>query len=169
MLTAGNRDDNLGIPGNGIIQGIIRLSDSNEKSIETSFISTAKRHYHNDEIDITGCDSDNWVISGIQNSIKFSQNDLYSITLKGFIPKEYQPGLKNIVNMLASNCFYVKIKNQTAARFEYGEYLEDPGIKGEFVRRIMDLLDNEKSDPKRETLFMALQYGLQAMENGKVE
>lgn len=154
----------------GIIQGNINHSEKG-KSVEAIYIPTAKRHYHNIEVNITDCTNDNDVVKTVlsQGGEKFTTTDLYSITLKGFIRKDYQPGIRSIIEAFSNSCFYMKIKNQTSAQFEYEEYLEDPGIKGEFVRRIIDMLESETSEKKRQTLFMALQYGLQAMENGRVE
>lgn len=155
----------------GFIQGKIILSHENQKSIETEFIPIATRHYHNFEVNISECKSDKEVIEKIRSSThtKVISSDLYSIVLKGFIPKDYTVNIKNILEAFVQNCFYMRIKNQTSIQFDYEKYLEDPGIKGEFVRKIMDMRESETSAKRRETLFIALQYGLQALENGKVE
>ncbi len=154
----------------GWVRGTVSLEEGG-KSAEAQFIPCSARQYHNYEIDISDCSGDDQVISRIlsEGRIKLSAADLYSITLKGFIPVNYMPGIKNIVDALARHCFFVKIKNQTSVQFEYERYLEEPGIKGEYVRRIMDMWEAESSQEKRETLFMALQYGLQALENGRVD
>ncbi len=155
----------------GIVQGKIIFSDENKKSVETEFIPFATRHYHNIEVNISECKSDGDVIKKIYlcTQIKMSSLDLYSIILNGFISKDYRLDIKKILGAFEQSCFYMKIKNQTSIQFDYEKYLEDPGIKGEFVRRIMDMQESETSDTRRETLFMALQYGLQALENGRVE
>lgn len=155
----------------GYVQGWITLSDENEKSIDAMFIPSATRQYHNVEVNISDCIDDDEVIKRIQadERIKFNARDFYSLTLNGFITKEYIINIKYISDILAKNCFYIRIKNQTSVQFNFQEYLEDPGIKGEFVRRIMDMLETETKEEKRETLFMAIQYGLQAMENGRVD
>lgn len=155
----------------GFIKGRFIISDDNKKQIETEFIPCASRHYHNIDINIDGCSNDEEVISAINNSdsIKFSQSDLYSLTLRGFISRDYIPGIKDIILAIQNRCFYLKIKNQTSLKFDYEQYLEDPGLKGEFVRRIMDMQEAETDRYRRDTLFMALQYGLQAIENGRVD
>lgn len=155
----------------GFIQGEIVLSEDNKKSINTEFISSATRHYHNIDVNINDCKSDNEVIDKIvrDEHLKFYPTDLYSITLKGFISEEYKLGIKNILEVFQQKCFFIRIKNQTSIQFDYEKYLEDPGIKGEFVRRIMDMQESETLPKRRETLFMALQYGLQALENGRID
>lgn len=155
----------------GFVQGKIFLTEENEKKVEADFIQFVTRRYHNIEININDCKSDEEVIVRIRSTehVKFSPVDLYSVTLKGFIPKEYEIGIKNILEAFKQSCFFMKIKNQTSLTFDYDMYLEDPGIKGEFVRRIMDMQESETSAEQRETLFMALQYGLQALENGRVD
>lgn len=155
----------------GFIQGRIILSEDNVKSVETEFISSATRHYYNMEVNVNECSSDEQIIEKISldEKLNFSTSDLYSITLKGFIPKEYNLGIKNILEAFKQSCFFMKLKNKTSVQFDYERYLEDPGIKGEFVRNIMDMQEAETSAERRETLFMALQYGLQALENGRVD
>lgn len=155
----------------GFIQGKIMLSEDNQKSIEAEFVPYATRRYHNLDVNINDCASDVEVIAKMRSTeqIKFSPMDLYSITLKGFIPMEYNLGVKNILEAFEQSCFFMKIKNQTSIQFNYEQYLEDPGIKGEFVRRIMDMQESETLPTRRETLSMALQYGLQALENGRVD
>jgi DNA repair protein SbcD/Mre11 len=155
----------------GFIQGRIMFSEGNQKSIETQFVPCAIRHYHNLDVNVNDCASDLEVITKIRSieQIKFITTDLYSITLKGFIPIDYKLGVKNILEAFEQYCFFMRIKNQTSIQFDYEQYLEDPGIKGEFVRRIMDMQEAETSVQRRETLFMALQYGLQALENGRVD
>ena len=155
----------------GFIQGKIILLEDGQKRVETDFIEAATRHYFNLEININDCKSDDEVIEKVDatGQLKFSPANLYSITLKGFIPKEYNLGIKNVLKAFERCCFFMKIKNQTSIQFEYHKYLEDPGIKGEFVRKLMDIIACETSELRRETLFMALQYGLQAIENGRVD
>lgn len=155
----------------GFVQGKIVLSDENYKSVETEFIHFATRHYYNIEVNISECKSDEDVIKKIYlcSQIKMSSTDLYNFVLNGFISKDYRLDIKKILDAFKQSCFYMRIKNQTSIKFDYEKYLEDPGIKGEFVRKIMDMQESETSATRRETLFMALQYGLQALENGRVE
>lgn len=155
----------------GFVQGKLFLSEDNCKRVETEFIVSATRHYHNLEVDISECLSDIEVVEKINSDlmVKMSSADLYSISLKGFISKDYRLDIRNIIEALNQSCFYIRIKNNTSIKFDYDKFLEDPGIKGEFVRRIIDMLEQEPSEVGRETLFMALQYGLQALENERVD
>lgn len=155
----------------GFVQGKITLSQENNKNIETEFIPVASRHYHNLEVNISNCNRDEEVAKNIFLTTKnnLCPQDLYSIVLKGFISKEYKLDIKNILDFFDKKCFYMKIKNQTEIKFDYEKYLEDPGIKGEFVRKIINMQESETSTVKKETLFMALQYGLQALENGRID
>ncbi len=155
----------------GFVQGKLTLSEGSQKRVETEFITSATRHYHNLEVDVSECLRDIEVIEKIISNlmVNMSSSDLYSITLKGFISKDYRLDIGNIIEALNQKYFYIRIKNNTSVKFDYHKYLEDPGIKGEFVRRIMDMQEQETSEVGRETLFMALQYGLQALENGRVD
>ncbi len=154
----------------GYVQGRIFISGDKSKKVETHFVEASARQYCNYEINISDCASDIEVIDRIRSEqIKLLPRDLYSISLKGFIPREYVPAIKSITEAFSQDCFFIKIKNQTAPQSDYRQYLEDPGVKGEFVRRILDMYEGEISEERRRTLFMALQYGLQAIENGRVD
>ncbi|HEY5584449.1 MAG TPA: DNA repair exonuclease [Ruminiclostridium sp.] len=155
----------------GYIQGRIILSEENQKSVEAEFVHSATRHYYNVEINVNNCTCAEEIIEKMRlaEQLKLFQTDLYSITFKGFVPKEYIIGIKSILEAFQQSCFFMKIKNQTSIQFDYEQYLEDPGIKGEFVRRILDMQENETLAERRETLHMALQYGLQAIESGRID
>lgn len=155
----------------GIIIGRFTWNDGGEKKVEADFVPFSSRSYRNVDIDVTGCSDDNDIIKKINMSQDFgdSLKDLYRITLKGFIPKSLTPDIKFILESLEKKCFYLRIKNETSIQFDFAQYLEDPGIKGEFVRMLLDMREGEVSEEKKETIFMALQYGLQAMESNRIE
>lgn len=155
----------------GFVQGIISLSEENRKRADIIFTPSAVRHYHNIEVNINDCANDTEVIEKIdlQDHCILKRTDLYNITLTGFIHKNYIPDFGYILERFKDRCFYIKLKNQTSVRFDYEQYLEDPGIKGEFVRRILDQQEEETAPERKETLFLALQYGLQALENERID
>ncbi len=155
----------------GFVQGKIMSARDGNKFVEATFVTFPGRSYFNIELDITGCKSNEEIIQKLstQENMKFSNKDLYSLTLKGFLSKDFMPDVKFISEYLKYKCFFVRIKNETSIQFDYEQYLEDPGIKGEFVRMLMDMQENEESQEKKETLKMAVQLGLQALENNRVD
>lgn len=155
----------------GFVQGKIMSTRDGNKFVEATFVPFPGRSYFNMELDITGCKSNEEIIQKLstQENMKFSKKDLYSLTLKGFLSKDFMPDVKFISEYLKNKCFFVRIKNETSIQFDYEQYLEDPGIKGEFVRMLMDMQENEESQEKKETLKMAVQLGLQALENNRVD
>ncbi len=153
----------------GFAQGIMTLQESKAKQTVVRFISSAGRHYHNLEINISDCASDSSVIKKISEELKLKKTDLYKILTTGFISRDYSPDLGYITDGLKDMCFFVKLQNRTSVRFDYEDYLEDPGIKGEFVRKILDMRQTESSQEKLYTLELAMQYGLQALENERVD
>ncbi len=155
----------------GFVQGKIMSTRDGNKFVEATFVPFPGRSYFNIELDITGCKSNEEIIQKLstQENMKFSKKDLYSLTLKGFLSKDFMPDVKFISEYLKNKCFFVRIKNETSIQFDYEQYLEDPGIKGEFVRMLMDMQENEESQEKKETLKMAVQLGLQALENNRVD
>jgi len=155
----------------GCVKGVISISEDNGKHAEIQYIPLALRHYHNIQVNISDCTSDAETVERIEEYLRQGRNsrDLYSIALSGFTSRGYSPDLAYIHGRLAKELFFVKLKNLTSVRLDYEQFLEDPGIKGAFIRRILDRLDMESSAEKRETLFLAMQYGLQALENERVD
>ncbi|OPX45782.1 putative metallophosphoesterase YhaO [Ruminiclostridium hungatei] len=178
----------------GCVKGAISISEDSSKHTEIQFIPLALRHYHNIQINISDCTSDAEAVERIEEYLRQgrvshlrtgeelpllksdasgarqgSSRDLYSIALSGFTSRSYSPDLAYIHEKLEKKLFFVKLKNLTSARLDYEQFLEDPGIKGAFIRRILDRLDIESSAEKRDTLFLAMQYGLQALENERVD
>ncbi|MDF2987114.1 MAG: repair exonuclease [Eubacterium sp.] len=155
----------------GFVQGLLSMTQENRKRADISFIPSAVRQYHNIEVNINDCNDDAEVIERIdlQEHFILKSTDFYNITLTGFINKNYMPDLGNIMEKFKDRCFFIRLKNQTSIRFDYEQYLEDPGIKGEFIRRILDQQEAETSPERKETLFMAMQYGLQALENERID
>ncbi|EPR14413.1 metallophosphoesterase family protein [Ruminiclostridium papyrosolvens] len=155
----------------GFVQGKIMFTDDNNKFVEVTFVPCSGRNYYNIELDVTGCKSNEEIIQklSMEDDIQFSNKDLYSLTLKGFIPKNFTPDIKCLMEFVKNKCFYVRIKIETSIQFDYEQYLEDPGIKGEFVRMLMDMQENEDSQDRKEILHMAIQLGLQAMEYNRVD
>ncbi len=161
----------------GYVQGLLSMSEDYTKQHDIRLIRDAARHYHNIDVNISDCYGDSEAIEKIcpvgqaesTDQFGFKDTDLYRITLTGFISRKYSPDLGYIAEILSGRCFYINLRNQTLAKFEYEYYLEDPGIKGEFVRRILDRQEGEISQEKLDTLFLAMQYGLQALENERVD
>ncbi len=152
----------------GYVEGKLILDDNGQKNVDWSFIASAKRHYHNIEIDINDCTDNQMCLERVQRFIT-SQEDLYNIVLNGFVDEKFTPDIGQLLIALEKQAFYIRIKNNTSAKFSYEDYIEDPGIKGEFVRILVDMLEAELDTDKRETIEMAIQFGLQAMEQGRID
>jgi DNA repair exonuclease SbcCD nuclease subunit len=153
----------------GYIQGRLYISDDKQKCCEWSYINSAKRCYHNVDINITGCGSDYEVQDKINKSLQPQSGHLYCLTINGFIPKDYNIDIKKLEQRLKTDYYFLKLKNETQEQYDFREYLEDPGIKGEFVRILLDKLESEANQDKRETILLAMQFGLSAIEKGRIE
>lgn len=155
----------------GYIQGRLYISEDNEKGCEWSFVNCASRSYHNIDINISGCLNDYEVVEKIRQTEMPGNpdTDLYSMTLYGYIPKAYILEIQSLMRKLVSSFYYLKIQNDTYEQVEYQNFLEDPGIKGEFVRILLDKLEAEQDGEKRDTILLAIQFGLEAMEKGRID
>ena len=152
----------------GFVEGRLIVDDNGKKNVDWSFISSAKRHYHNIEVSINDCSNNEMCLERLHKAVT-NQDDLYSIVLKGFLDEKFTPDVGELLKDLEKHAFFAKIKNNTSIKYNYETYFEDPGIKGEFVRILLDMLEAEMDNDKKETLEMAIQFGLQAMEQGRVD
>jgi len=51
----------------------------------------------------------------------------------------------------------------------YEELMNEPGLKGLFVRKMFSLIDKAENEKEKHLLMKAMQYGVEALEQGKVE
>jgi len=47
--------------------------------------------------------------------------------------------------------------------------MNEPGLKGLFVRKMFSLIDKAENEKEKHLLMKAMQYGVEALEQGKVE
>lgn len=148
--------------------------------METQKIETAVRVYHHKKLDITGCKTMEEVklkLLGAMEGLD-PQRDITLITLKG--RTSLVPDAKALTALLSENWLYLEIRNEAEKDFDSELLDKDQTLKGVFYRVIQKRLheietaldlDSGRQDlmDEQERLKLSLQFGLEALYNGKIE
>lgn len=154
--------------------------EQDKKSIRVEKFETANRSYHDKSLDITGCKALEEVkmrILGLLEGLR-PDRDLIRITLAGRTDLSLETDL--LTEFFSEDWFYLQIYNNTQKDFDLEELEKDTSLKGAFVRevnaRIESVTEALKKDPENqelkkeeEKLFLALNYGLEALHWGRIE
>ena len=148
-------------------------SEANVSLGNTKIVKAIEKHFKI-EIDISEANDIYDVKSLIKSEIDKTgispMENLFRITLKG------KTGLKNIfINLsklekeLSNNVFYIEIIDETSGFKDVKELAFEEGIKGDFVKRLLELIENEEDPKKKNILKRAMDFGISALENGSLE
>jgi len=101
----------------------------------------AKRQYKSFEIKSDCFESDDQIIDEIfRKAVKDeNRNDLVHITLKGYTMPGYRINAANIASAIEDSFFYAVVNDETVNQYNYEELMNEPGLKGLFVRKMFRL------------------------------
>lgn len=124
------------------------------------FIKYSHPIFSEEKVDISDTSSD-YSVSQKLRQMKFNKDDLYQIVLTGDI--DFNLDLKEIETNLSDVFYFVTLKDKTQTKIDYTNYKNDKGLKGEFIRLVLDdktLTTTEKN--------IIIKRGLKALK-GEVE
>lgn len=155
----GHGFDELGIKG-------AYVGEISKGSAELSFVKFCQRVFCMEEIDISSASSAKEAFDIILETLKnnygenFNQN-LYKIVLKGRCKYYSQINTKELLSMLSSQLYFVKIKNKLQPDFDLDNLKNEISLKGLFVKNMLAKMEAESDN---EALLSALYLGLEAFE-----
>ncbi|MCI8589297.1 MAG: DNA repair exonuclease [Clostridiales bacterium] len=135
-------------------------------SMQHTFIPLSSVQYFEATVDITGCDSDSAAADRILQAYAESAFPLgceTRLVLTGEIPADYVPSGALSALLRLDGAF--EIADRTRPLFQLEALKEELGLRGEFVRILLPLLE-EGTDEEKEQAQLALRFGLQAMNGG---
>lgn len=159
-------------PGeHGVFIGTISITEDGGKQCETHFIKLNRRFYESLEVEVEGAGTDEQVANKIMGVLrgKDYQNGLFNIILKGYIDEGYRINIAKVQSYLDDKIFYIKIKDETAADYNFDEIKKEPGLKGLFTRKIFLLMEKTEDEYEKKLLLNALYYGIEALEQGRID
>lgn len=149
--------------------GVI-LGEINQGNLKCEFIPTNIRKYHTININISDC----FILKEIENKILTqisrigNEKDFYRIILKGYLQSEEIDMIK-LEKLIKERVYFAIVQSEIAQKHNYEELAKDNGILGVFVKKMMNLIDNEANIDERKKHSKAMYLGVEALNNGKIE
>jgi len=149
----------------------IYMGTVSKESLDIKYLNTNCRHYRSIELGVEGISNEEQAAEEILRSLDglTLENTLLSVTLKGLAKDDYKIDKLRIKKLLEENLFYINIEDRTVPYCDYEELKNEPGLRGLFVRKLLDKIDRSKNDKEKYLLMKSLYYGVQALDKGRIE
>ena len=132
--------------------------DTDVRGIEPIFVPFSLRVLHHIEVDITGLLNNTEIYNAMKKETKdISKNDMVEFILTGSQDITSDLSIKYLYQLVDTDFFFVKIKDNTKCIFDPKEYENDISLKGEFIRLVM------ASDFSEEDKIQIIRAGLEAL------
>ncbi len=134
---------------------------------DLQFYKTAKRTLIRENVDISAALTSENATDIIVSQLKekygndFGEN-LYRITLLGETEESASISGAEILARLDGVVYFAKIKDKTTVKLDYETLKAEPSLKGVFVKKMLEKIDNCADKTEKENLLYALSLGLRA-------
>jgi len=148
----------------------VLLGELVKGSCSLEYRSLCKRKYFDVKIDVSGCRTNEDIAGRILNSAAHLDpaGNLFKIVLVGELPEGFFLYRSVIEDKLKDSFYFLKINDGTRTAVDLGRLAGDFSLKGVFVKKVKERLEKAEDEKERKRLEMALKYGLQVLEEGKV-
>jgi len=141
-----------------------------QSSIRADFLELCTRRFISLDVPVTGC------LDSEQAAIRISSHmeqagtyeDLYKITMLGYVFQGLKFDTDFIGDFLKGKAFYIKLIDNTAPEYDFESIAEEPGLRGLFVRKMLDKALEATDTEEKALIMQALYYGMEAIDEGKV-
>ena len=156
-------------PGLGGVNLISVTYSDGELSIENKKMAFGHVRFETEELDITGVNTSNEVISRISRMIsdkKYDNETALRVELVGYVDPRFSVP-KNLESD-AFGLYYFKLIDKTLPLFNTESYKRDMSVKGEIFRTLLPMLTSENEED-RLVAAAAFREGLAALEGRDIE
>ena len=141
----------------------VLLVDVGHGNCQARFVPVARRKYHRLEVDLTGAED---ALAAIVSALpETAARDAFRITLRG--ETDRPPRLEALREALSERVFALRLRDETRGVTDIWAGMEEDTLRGLFLRRLHTQLEAADTPERRETLLLAVRYGLAAMDNGE--
>lgn len=139
--------------------------------VDLKFKSICKRKYNVIDIDITGALSYEDIKEKVLGYIDLgkSKNDFYKLNFIGEISEEFALNKNVILEKLKNYFFYLKVQDSTKVLVDIEEVSKQFSIKGIFVKKLMERINQCQEEEEKAVLELALKVGIQSLSESEVK
>ena len=131
------------------------------------FCENSEIIYETLKIDISDCGNTHQIIDKTKPLLKPGAV-LYKIVLTGSKSIDYSPDITLLENEFSESVLFTKVRDESSVSVSIDALSVMKGLKGLFTRQILE--EMEHADMAGKTLLeKALYYGIEAIDNGKIE
>lgn len=154
----------------GVIIASIEKQPEEESDIEAVFKRMSKRCFIDTQVQAGNCFSDEQVALKAVLAMEEagSNEDLYRIFIRGYISHDFKINVANVTEILKEKAFYVKVIDQSAPDYDFEKISKEPGLRGVFVRKMLEREENTSVAEEKRLIMKALYYGMEAIDEGSV-
>lgn len=154
----------------GVIIASITKEVGYEVEIRSDFFRISRRRFITLVVQVSDCLNNEQMASRILSLMEEagSADDMFRITLTGYITHETKPDTELIRELLLRHAFYTRVIDSTVPDYNFEEIAEEPGVRGLFVRKMLDRVSAAKNMEENRLIMQALYYGLEAIDGGRV-
>lgn len=137
--------------------------DTDGRKITPTFIPFSSRKLHRVTVDITGAATNSAVYQTMKRaSQNIDKKDMVEFILTGAADPSARIAKKYLYNLVESDFFFVKIKDETKLILDPKDYENDISLKGEFIRLVM------ASDAGEADKIKIIRTGLEALAGEEI-
>lgn len=150
-------------------KGVI-LGEAGKDYCSLDFKELCKRKYYEEKVDITGAltyeEITDKILRGIQDRDK--HKNYYKIILRGELSSEFSPHMAVLEEKLAEQFYFLKLIDETKLQIDFNRLQSDFSLKGIFVRKIKERLEQAENQKEIQQLERALKMGMSLLEDKEV-
>lgn len=129
-----------------------------DRQIEGTFISFAKRQLHEIEVKMTPEMDMPQVLEAVRQSVEhICEKDLVKVVLTGEVSMDTDLDMDRVLRLLQEKFFFAKCYDRTGVKIDYENFLHDKSLKGEFVRLM------EETELPEEDRGQIIELGIRAI------
>lgn len=144
--------------------GFVLLDIHEETGKYTStFVPMACRALFEVSVDVTDCMTSAQMktcIASQLSTVNHPSTSLIKIILTGSMDVECEKDVQYLTKSFEDGYYFLKIYDETTLKVDITQFINDPSLKGEFVRKVMEA---DFSDEEKGTI---IRYGLLVLEKG---
>ena len=123
--------------------------------VKTTFVPFAQRTIHEVSVDVSDTKNGYEAYQVVKEQVRFIPADLYRIHLMGEVGYESETLAEDVERLLATECYFISVKNRTVRKIDPKTYEGDASLRGEFVRAVLAKTDIDEAR-KREIITLGL-------------